>query len=185
MKPLFLFILTMFTFVSFGNTTRVTRIIDGDTFETETGEKIRLIGINAPEVSDIFGKESRQHLKNLIENKTVELKKDNISSDRDNYNRLLRYIFLDGIDVNEKMILDGYAFAYLKFGFEKLEKYKIAQIDASQNNKGIWGLGNKVKNTNNTLLTKSLYLSFSVKEYILLALLSILILIGFYYYFKR
>ncbi len=87
----------------------MTRIIDGDTFETETGEKVRLIGINAPEISDIFGQEAKQYLSDLIENKIVELQSDNISNDRDRYQRLLRYVILDGVDINKKMVSDGFA----------------------------------------------------------------------------
>jgi micrococcal nuclease len=73
MRQTITYILLLTTFVCFGTTTKVTRIIDGDTFETETGEKVRLIGINAPEISDIFGQEAKQYLSDLIENKTVDL----------------------------------------------------------------------------------------------------------------
>ncbi len=114
--------------VCFGTTTKVTRVIDGDTFETETGEKVRLIGINAPEISDIFGQEAKQYLSDLILNKTVELQSDNISNDRDRYQRLLRYIILDGVDINKKMISDGFAFAYLKYHFSNSSEYEQAQI---------------------------------------------------------
>lgn len=58
MRQIITYILLLTTFVCSGTTTKVTRIIDGDTFETETGEKVRLIGINAPEISDIFGQEA-------------------------------------------------------------------------------------------------------------------------------
>ena len=127
--PILLFI----TFICFGTTNKVTRVIDGDTFELETGEKVRLIGVNAPEISDIFGNEARQYLLNLIENKIVELKIDNISKDRDRYQRLLRYVFFDGVDINKKMILDGYAFAYLKYNFSYSSDYKQAQLQAKKN----------------------------------------------------
>jgi len=109
MRQTITFILLLTTFVCFGTTTKVTRIIDGDTFETETGEKVRLIGINAPEISDIFGQEAKQYLSDLIENKIVELQSDNISNDRDRYQRLLRYVILDGVDINKKMVSDGFA----------------------------------------------------------------------------
>ena len=89
----------------------MTRIIDGDTFETESGEKVRLIGINAPEISDIFGQEAKLHLANLIDGKTIDLQSDNISKNRDRYSRLLRYVFLDNTDINKQMISDGFAFA--------------------------------------------------------------------------
>ena len=103
MKRLCIIILTLTTLVCFGTTTKVTRIIDGDTFETETGEKVRLIGINAPEISDIFGQESKQHLTDLIDGKTIDLQTDNLSNDRDSYSRLLRYVILDGIDVSSTL----------------------------------------------------------------------------------
>ncbi|MBU7047459.1 MAG: hypothetical protein HXS54_13580, partial [Theionarchaea archaeon] len=46
-----------------------TTIIDGDTFRLETGEKVRLIGIDAPELSQPGGEESREYLTQLILNK--------------------------------------------------------------------------------------------------------------------
>ena len=46
--------------------------------------------------------------------KTVELQRDEISKDKDRYERLLRYVILEGIDINKKMIFEGYLFAYLK-----------------------------------------------------------------------
>jgi micrococcal nuclease len=104
MRQTITYILLLMTFVCFGTTTKVTRVIDGDTFETDTGEKVRLIGINAPEISDIFGQEAKQHLSDLIENKTVDLQTDNISNDRDRFQRLLRYVILDGVDINKKMV---------------------------------------------------------------------------------
>ena len=66
MKQAFVIILTLSALVCFGTPAKVTRIIDGDTFETETGEKVRLIGINAPEISDIYGQEAKEHLASLI-----------------------------------------------------------------------------------------------------------------------
>jgi len=54
MRQTITYILVRTTFACFGTTTKVTMIIDGDTFETETGEKVRLIGINANEISDGF-----------------------------------------------------------------------------------------------------------------------------------
>src|SRR5699024_5466472 len=107
------------TIACFATQTKVTRVIDGDTFEIESGEKVRLIGINAPEMSDFYGLEAKEHLTDLIENKSVYLQPDNISNDRDRYQRLLRYVIIGGIDVNKKMISDGFAFAYLKYKFSK------------------------------------------------------------------
>lgn len=176
----------MMTFVCFGTTTKVTRIIDGDTFETETGEKVRLIGINAPEISDIFGQEAKQYLSHLILDKNVELQSDNISNDRDRYQRLLRYIIVDGIDINKKMVSDGFAFAYLKYHFSKSNDYEQAQIEARETNKGIWGDSKK-----ETIIKEqkkketSFWKDLSPKIYFVGFLVIILLLVGLFTYFKK
>ena len=72
MKKLLLVFL-FFPMISFGQEIRVVRVIDGDTFVIEGGERVRMIGINAPELNDIYGVESKNHLKTLIESKYVNL----------------------------------------------------------------------------------------------------------------
>ncbi len=185
MRQTITYILLLTTFVCFGTTTKVTRVIDGDTFETETGEAVRLIGINTPEISDIFGQEAKQHLTDLIYGKTIDLQTDNISKDRDRYSRLLRYVILDGIDINKKMILDGFAFAYLKYQFEKSSEYKEAQLSASEQNKGMWGnkkIDEKIEKQDYKRGAPHPLLS---KEIFIISVLILLFLIGIYYYFKR
>ncbi|TXH07563.1 MAG: hypothetical protein E6Q06_02400 [Candidatus Moraniibacteriota bacterium] len=92
---------------------RVTRVIDGDTFEIAGGERVRLIGIDTPESVkpntpvECYGKESSEYLKSLIEGKEVRLERDR--TDRDRYARLLRYAYLGEVFINEKMVRDGYA----------------------------------------------------------------------------
>ena len=103
---------------------RVVRVIDGDTFVIEGGERVRMIGINAPELKDIYGVESKNHLKTLIESKYVNLIKGDITANKDYFKRLLRYVYLDSTDINLKMIEDGFASAYLKYPFSKSKQYK-------------------------------------------------------------
>ena len=178
--------MTLLTFACFGTPTKVTRIIDGDTFETETGEKVRLIGINAPEITDIFGQEAKAHLAQIIEGQTVDLVADHTSNDRDRYNRLLRYIVLNGVDINKQMLLDGYAFAYLKYHFDKEEEYKEAQLTATKNNVGIWENGKKdniIKQQ--TEETSNFFSTISTQTYLITGLILLLIIIGFRAYYKR
>jgi micrococcal nuclease len=90
----------------------VVRIIDGDTVEVEmmTGETevTRLIGINTPESGECFSTESTIALAALVLDEVVTMTID--TSDRDQYDRLLRYIWLDrGVFVNEIMVRGGYA----------------------------------------------------------------------------
>jgi micrococcal nuclease len=88
----------------------VTRVIDGDTIYLSNGEKVRLVGINAPESGEPCSAESKGELERLVLGKTVELEKD--ISERDQYGRLLRYIYVDGFFVNEMMVNGGYAITY-------------------------------------------------------------------------
>jgi micrococcal nuclease len=99
--------------VSGESVAQVTRVIDGDTFEIEGGERVRLIGIDTPEsvkpnsTVECFGKEASEYLKSLIEGKEVRLERDR--TDRDRYARLLRYAYLGEVFVNEKVVIEGYA----------------------------------------------------------------------------
>lgn len=120
---------------------RVSRVIDGDTFEIEGGERVRLIGIDTPESVkpnapvECFGRESSEYLKSLIEGKMVRLERD--QTDRDRYARLLRYAYLDGTFLNEKIVREGYAesVAY-KPDIREQELLDEAEVEAKREKKG-------------------------------------------------
>ena len=130
------------------STIQVIRIVDGDTFEVSIGgarEKIRMLGIDTPESVDprrpvqCFGKEATKKLKELIEGKNIELVADMTNDDRDKYDRLLRYVKRDdGLDVNAEMIKQGYAYAYIKFPFERRAEYLKLQTAARSGGVGLW-----------------------------------------------
>lgn len=186
MRQKLTYILLLATFVCYGATTKVTRVIDGDTFETETGEKVRLIGINAPEITDIFGQEAKQYLSELIENRIVDLQSDIISNDRDRYQRLLRYVIIDGVDVNKKMVSDGYAFAYLKYKFSKSYDYEQAQLQARENSNGIWGNSNKEDYINKEEIKETpIWEYVTPKAYLVSTLVLIILIFGILFYFKK
>ena len=164
----------------------VSRIIDGDTFETNSGEKVRLVGINAPEISDIYGEEAKKYLSELISEKEIDLITDKISNNQDRYNRSLRYVYLNGIDINKKMISEGYAVAYLKFKFEKLEDYRNEQLLAMKADRGMWNNTLEKKEEINTNLTEKSMPFFTInKEVVIVASISLLLIIGLFYYFKK
>lgn len=95
---------------------RVVRVIDGDTIEIEGGERVRYIGIDAPETVEpqkpveCFGSEASDKNKELVAGKTVRLEKD--TTDRDKYNRLLRYVYVDETLVNAELVKQGFARAW-------------------------------------------------------------------------
>ncbi len=103
--------------------TTVYRVIDGDTFITNKGDKVRMIGIDAPELPSLDGIKSKMYLYDLIKGKTITLQKDNYSHNRDKYGRLLRYVYLNGQDVNLLMLKQGYAKQYNYFYFNKFKQY--------------------------------------------------------------
>lgn len=89
----------------------VTYVVDGDTIEIETGERVRLICIDAPERSEKGYSEAKKYLEDLILDKDVKMVKD--ISETDKYGRLVRYLYLpDGTFVNELIVKEGYARAY-------------------------------------------------------------------------
>ncbi|MGB4966255.1 MAG: thermonuclease family protein [Microgenomates group bacterium] len=124
--------------------TLVTRIIDGDTFQIETKQKVRLIGIDTPELNkanardpECFGIQAAQQLSNLILNKKVRMEKD--ISETDRFGRLLRYVYLDNTFINQRLVESGYAFAStyppdIKFK----DTLSLAQKTAQENKLGLW-----------------------------------------------
>jgi micrococcal nuclease len=77
-----------------------------------------------------------------MDHQTVRLEADPINTNRDRYNRLLRYVYLsDGRLVNAEMIKQGYGFAYLSFPFTKADEFRQYQEDAREAERGLWAPG--------------------------------------------
>lgn len=115
----------------------VGRVIDGDTLALENGEKVRLIGIDAPEKGEAGYAEAKEFLRQAVEGKFVRMEGD--SQDRDKYGRLLRYVFVGGRHVNIGLAEAGMARAY---PFEDSTRYakEIADAEARaiRGSIGIW-----------------------------------------------
>lgn len=122
---------------------------DGDTITVDmngTKERIRMIGVDTPETQDprfpvqCFGKAASEFTLKLIAENPVRLEADPTNTNRDRYNRLLRYVYLpDGRLVNAEIIKAGYGFAYVLFPFEKLEEFRGYEKQAREQNLGLWG----------------------------------------------
>lgn len=92
-------------------TARVTRVHDGDTL-TAAGVRVRLYGIDAPELDQPGGQASRDHLASLVLGREVEVE----PRDRDDYGRTVAVVLLpDGRDVNALMVKAGQAWVYRKY----------------------------------------------------------------------
>ena len=122
----------------------VAKVIDGDTIELADGRKLRYIGIDTPETVDprravgCFGPQASAKNRELVLGKEVILEKD--VSDTDRYGRLLRYVYLDGVMVNDLLVRFGFAQASSYPPDVKYqEKFRTSQAQAKQEQLGIWG----------------------------------------------
>ncbi len=101
----------------------VTKVIDGDTILVEGGYHIRLLGIDADEKDYPCYLPAKKYLENLILGKKVRLERD--KEDVDKYGRCLRYVFLNGKNVNLLLVKNGFAVA--RFYLPNLKYYKEIQ----------------------------------------------------------
>jgi len=122
---------------------KVIRVIDGDTIEIEGGERVRYIGIDTPETVDprkpvqCFGVEAFNKNKELVEGKMVRLRKD--ITDRDKYNRLLRYVWVGDAFINLELVKQGFAYSYSYPPDVKYQdQFVKAQQEARESKRGLW-----------------------------------------------
>ncbi|NYI99959.1 endonuclease YncB(thermonuclease family) [Nocardioides thalensis] len=87
----------------------VVHIVDGDTLELGNGETVRLVGIDTPEVGECGFEESASRLRELVGGQAVTLGESD--EDRDQYDRLLRYVDIGAMDAGYRLIRDGLATA--------------------------------------------------------------------------
>lgn len=115
-------------------------VLDGDTFELDNGEIVRLIGIDAPERSEPGSDSAREYLASLILGKEVILVTGD--KERDTYDRLLRFVYVDSMCVNEEMIRNGYAeVRYLPENDPTCAYYLQLEMEAEQKKAGLWRYG--------------------------------------------
>ncbi|MFQ5826307.1 MAG: thermonuclease family protein [Dehalococcoidia bacterium] len=121
------------------------RVIDGDTIEIDNGELVRYLGIDTPETVhpekpvECYGPEASERNRALVEGKVVTLLRD--GSDRDQYGRLLRYVFAEGTFVNGDLVWGGYAFAR-SYGDSPRLYQTLVQLERSAREelRGLWAV---------------------------------------------
>ncbi len=113
-------------------------VYDGDTILVASkGKKykIRLEGIDAPELTQTFGLESKQYLKSLIDGKHIQFS----IGKKDKYNRVVSFIHIKGAhqSVNTTMVKQGYAWWYRKYA-KNNKALKHSQKQAKLKKRGLW-----------------------------------------------
>lgn len=131
-----------------GTLASVVSVTDGDTLTVEingANERVRLIGINAPEAGECFAAEATAQLRNLTVGTTVRLVID--QTNRDDFGRLLRYVFVEDADrgtvfVNEVLVSGGFAIAN-RYAPDtaRADDLDAAQTTAQEAERGLWSPG--------------------------------------------
>jgi endonuclease YncB( thermonuclease family) len=127
---------------------KVIAIHDGDTITvidaSNVQHKIRLAGIDAPELRQDFGDKAKQNLSGLIFGKTIEV----ITTKTDKYGRTVGKVLLNGEDINLRQIKDGFAWHYKEYENEQTladrKLYAQAELDARDAASGLWFQSNFV-----------------------------------------
>lgn len=129
----------------------VVNIVDGDTLDIDAldGEKdftrIRLIGVDTPETKHpripvmYYGPEATRYVEQHAGNRKVTIVLDPTKPTRGKYGRLLAYVYLpDGRCLNEELLLNGFAYAYLPYRHQHSDLYLTLQQQAMDQKKGLW-----------------------------------------------
>jgi len=137
---------------------RVTRIVDGDTvyvrFSSGLEEKVRLIGVDAPEINhptkgeEPFGVESAEYAYNMLDNIVAWVEFD--EGERDQYGRMLAYLWLEKPEAaseaevrtkmfNARLLLDGYARQVIfQPNVKYVEHFSAFVNEARREKRGLW-----------------------------------------------
>ncbi len=124
----------------------VEKVLDGDTIVVKGSGKVRLLGINTPEIAhrqhaaEPLGDRAHQRLQQLLMGKRVYLEFD--QQRRDRFKRLLAHVTLeDGSNINEQLLREGLARAlFLQPNMNHLHDYYRIEAEAAENKRGIWSL---------------------------------------------
>jgi micrococcal nuclease len=122
----------------------VTAVFDGDTIAVAKLGRVRLLGIDAPEIgrgfdtAAPFAVAARDRLTSMILHRWVRLEQDGAASD--SYNRRLAYVVRDdGVFVNATLVQEGLARVIARVPLVRLDELKRAETDAQRARRGMWG----------------------------------------------
>ncbi len=119
----------------------VSAVIDGDTIDLDTGQRVRYLMIDTPESTvetECGGPEAKQANAALVAGQTVTLRYDLECEDR--YGRLLAYVEVGGREVNKILLERGHACVLhiSPNGDDVVEAYEALEYEARQLDKGLW-----------------------------------------------
>ena len=122
----------------------VTRVVDGDTLRARIGrstERVRLIGIDAPERGECYSRRATALLRTFAQGTVVRILSDSTQPLRDRFGRVLAYVILaDGVDAGRMLLARGAAVVFeTTTEFERRDEYVDAQAQAARSEAGLHG----------------------------------------------
>ncbi len=120
----------------------VTNVVDGDTIDLDTGDRIRYLMMDTPEsvngATDCFGQEAKLFNKDLVLGHQVTLRYDQQCTDR--FSRLLAYVSVDGTEINSLLVERGYACVlYIPpNGTDRRTEFETLEAEAKAADRGMW-----------------------------------------------
>jgi endonuclease YncB( thermonuclease family) len=122
----------------------VRRVVDGDTIDVATFGRVRLLGIDAPEIgrgydtSAPFAREAQTRLAAIVLHRWIRLEQD--GAPLDTYNRRLAYVLTeDGVFVNAVLVREGLARVTARAPLSRLAELRRAESEAQASRRGMWG----------------------------------------------
>lgn len=120
-------------------TGKVIHVADGDTITVRDSRdqkhKIRLYGIDCPESGQEYGKEATRHAARLADGREVRV----VKYDKDRYGRIVGVVLVDGVNVNQSLIENGYAWKYRQYCKESFcSDWRRLEKQARKARTGLW-----------------------------------------------
>ncbi|MGB1016158.1 MAG: thermonuclease family protein [Nannocystaceae bacterium] len=125
------------------STAVVKRVIDGDTIELDSGERVRLLNLDAPENTsekECYGQEATNYLKNLAEGETVCLTYEAVEC-TDIFDRLLAFVQTPDGEANTLLVENGFACVLVipPAGVAREPEFRALEQEAMNEARGLWG----------------------------------------------
>ncbi|WP_245577146.1 thermonuclease family protein [Maridesulfovibrio zosterae] len=136
-------------------------VIDGDTFVLWNNKTVRIASVDTPEIGyeghsdQYYAREAKEILTKLILGKSVQI--EYTPDHKDHYNRIVGWVYVNGIFVNEYLVKNGAAFFYYhKNNQEKYQNILLeAQRKAYEDKSGFWPVIQRVKEFNSNWIGNS------------------------------
>lgn len=116
----------------------VVSVHDGDTVKLDDGRTIRLASIDAPEIAQPYGIQSRDKLRHLLRRHEVRV----VETDRDRYGRTVANLYVKRRWINREMIRRGFAWHFRKYSND--ENLSRLEQESRKHRRGLWKLPDAV-----------------------------------------